>query len=469
MPSVKRRLRTKTPYLEHVEPPALLLREWRRITHSQNEVGNDKVQRWYDHAASLLGKYPLSEAAATLRANFPGVESGYTVGSVRSLLGLVQRGPAHSYKNAQNNWVSLPANCMLTFYEDAVLHEVGERRMAEWWDGQSVLKSAVEDKKVGAALTFWHSMDGSRRLPDAIEVGLTSTLIAEFEDVYCLSYQGRFENLPAHIKLIDANRVLPKDVFNSTLQHGYSRTGGFIAVLAEWLKQLGAYKLPELRAYTATTTFDGDSIWRKNAFPPVLGYGHASATLSQNPVSQDNRNPSKRREKLTYTYCMKSHDMLKIATPWRWPTGSPAQESLVARIEGCVWDAHGGHWRGGDEFEVIMDIAWDTYNNWGLRAAFNPATTHTPVPWYAWAQPLAQGSVLVVRFSYVCSLLELDFECIIRFYNNLIPIVRNCVNATSVPTTCFISDLDEFISVFKETESRTLVLQHLCFYTTDRT
>ena len=39
-----------------------------------------------------------------------------------------------------------------------------------------------------------------------------------------------------------------------------------------------------------------------------------------------------------------------------------------------------------------MNVVWDTYNNWGLRAAFNSPETHTIVPWFAWDRPLRCGS-----------------------------------------------------------------------------
>ena len=68
-----------------------------------------------------------------------------------------------------------------------------------------------------------------------------------------------------------------------------------------------------------------------------------------------------------------------MATPWRWPKGSPVLLSLVRRIKPLVTSS--GEWLSND-FEIIMNAAWDTYNNWGLRAAFNPPETYTPVPWH---------------------------------------------------------------------------------------
>ena len=43
-------------------------------------------------------------------------------------------------------------------------------------------------------------------LPDAIVAGLESTLVAEFETVFLLSY-GHFRNTPPHVQMIDASTV----------------------------------------------------------------------------------------------------------------------------------------------------------------------------------------------------------------------------------------------------------------------
>ena len=49
-------------------------------------------------------------------------------------------------------------------------------------------------------------------------------------------------------------------------------------------------------------------------------------------------------------------------------------------------------WMGGTSFEVVMNVVWDSYNHWGLRAGFNDAEVHTIVPWYARSKPLEAGS-----------------------------------------------------------------------------
>ena len=124
--------------------------------------------------------------------------------------------------------------------------------------------------------------------------------------------------------------------------------------------------------------------------------GHATATLAQNPVSFENRNMPQRFQKLTYMYANKARDFNFIATPWRWPTGSPALRSLIIRIKPMVGVS--GEWKGGAEFDSIMRTAWDTVNNWGLRSGMNLPQVHSIVPFYAWKKPLEPGSATNARW-----------------------------------------------------------------------
>ena len=195
--------------------------------------------------------------------------------------------------------------------------------------------------------------------------------------------------MPPHIIALDCRRVLPEDLFTACL-HSNTKTTGFIAVLAEWIKQVGAFELSEIAQFDAVTTFDGDSLWQSQAIPPIMECGHASATLELNLVSMENLNKPKRLTKLSYEYCAQRRDFLSMATPWRWPRGSPALQSLVRRIRPMV--RKDGTWAGGTSFLVIMHTAWDTYNNWGLRSAFNRPQTHSIVPRFAWSGPLAPGT-----------------------------------------------------------------------------
>jgi len=344
----------------------------------------DKISEWYENPAAMMSEFPLSRAAEQCRLSFPVVEEHVSLRTSRTLMNHLDVKPAHSFQY-NGKWCSLGAAELATFYEDRALHAVGKLRMEEWASQQQCCGSST---KTGAALTFWYAMNNATRLPDAIEVGLLSTTLAQFEKVFCLTYPTQqFENMPRHITILDCNAILSEDHFLRVL-HSNSRTVGFIAVLAEWIKQVGALELAELKPFVAVTTFDGDSLWQSCGIPPIMAFDHASATLELNPVSFENRDKPQRLIKLSYNYCQQPRDFLKIATPWRWPRNSPALASLVRRIRPMVQNK----WLGGTSFETIMNIVWDTYNNWGLRDAFNAPQTHTIVPWFAWGKPLQPGS-----------------------------------------------------------------------------
>ena len=189
-----------------------------------------------------------------------------------------------------------------TFYEDASLHAVGAIRMNEWWQKSDL---SQHEGRTGCALTFWASLSGvddldraaSITLPDAIKAGLSSLPLAEFEHVYIMTYGQKFDNLPSFMTVLDANRVLKEKVFLRALSSGKA-CRGFIAVLAEWMKQVAALQLPEVQQYPFVTTFDCDSLWRSRAVPPATCCGHAAGTIQQNKVSRENVNKPKRMQKL---------------------------------------------------------------------------------------------------------------------------------------------------------------------------
>ena len=254
----------------------------------------DKVTAWYNHPAALLDLHPMSQRMLDYRMSFHVLPADVSVKTMRGLVQKLDKAPAHSFRY-KNDWYSLGVEHMATFYEDAVLHAVGKRRMEEWWAGSGLAGRVCT---VGAALTFWYSLDGSNMLPDAIEMGMKSTALAEFESVFCLTYQD-FVNMPAHVRVIDCGKIMPFGKFKRALDTGSASVEGFIAILAEWVKQMAAFELPELKRFDAVTTFDGDSLWQSEAIPPAVVCGHAAATLRVNRVSYENRNKPGRLKKLT--------------------------------------------------------------------------------------------------------------------------------------------------------------------------
>ena len=282
---------------------------------------------------------------------------------------------------------------LATWYEDRALHDVGHIRMQEWWAPRSAAPLST-----GAALTFWVTLEngfevvkGPTTLPDAIEAGMRSTVLGEFEHVFCMCYPQvqTLNNMPDNITLVDATAIMDFEDFQMLLASQTPNLRGFVAVLAEWLKLVGALRLPQLADYSAVVTFDCDTLWQRKALPSKLVCGHFAGTLGQNPVSRLNRDMGKRLCGLTYNYAREPRDYLVTATPLRFPRGSPALRSLVMRILPLVV---GGRWLGGNSFDQIMNIIADTFNNWGLRASYQDEDVFTPVPYYAWDQPLKDNS-----------------------------------------------------------------------------
>ena len=103
-------------------------------------------------------------------------------------------------------------------------------------------------------------------------------------------------------------------------------------------------------------------------------------------------------------------DKLILATPWRWPLGSPALRSLVIRIKPMILPF--GCWTGGSHFDVIMKTAWDTVNNWGLRSGINEAAVHSFLPYYSWDTPLKKGSGQNKHWGMEAILAEMTIVCV---------------------------------------------------------
>ena len=190
--------------------PQSLTRTWR-----VDDENAEKSACYYQHESALLDILPLSDDAKRIRDEF---EIPKSLPSLKDCRGLVLSLPkkdrtAHAFEKVsggEKKWFSLTRETLLTYYEDRVLHAVGHQRMREWYDAQSLDTSVV-----GAALAFWENLGGGTMLPDAIVAGLESTLVAEFEAVFLLSY-GPFSNTPPHVRMIDASTVDARDFFPRT-------------------------------------------------------------------------------------------------------------------------------------------------------------------------------------------------------------------------------------------------------------
>ena len=187
--------------------PQSLTRTWR-----VEDENAQKSLRYYDHESALLDILPLSNDARGIRDGLAIPTALPSLQDCRNLvLALPQKDrTAHAFQRTcagEKIWFSLTKETLLTYYEDRVLHVVGNQRMREWYAAQRLDTSVV-----GAALAFWENLDGGPLLPDAIVAGLESTLVAEFEAVFLLSY-GPFSNTPPHVRLIDASTVDALNLF----------------------------------------------------------------------------------------------------------------------------------------------------------------------------------------------------------------------------------------------------------------
>ena len=181
-------------------------------------LAKDKVKEWYEHDAALLDSLPLDPEQTAIRDLFEEIGldlSAITCFRMRCLLKKPALHVAHSFEY-KDGWHSLSKISMATFYEDAVLHQVGKARLEKWWALQPADTKRMD--RTGAALTFWYAIppldsmgldnaEEELQLPDAIQIGLRSTLLGEFEAVYCLTYNQTFVNMPPHVQILDATRV----------------------------------------------------------------------------------------------------------------------------------------------------------------------------------------------------------------------------------------------------------------------
>lgn len=101
---------------------------------------------------------------------------------------------------------------------------------------------------------------------------------------------------------------------------------------------------------------------------------------------------------LTLNYCVAPRDYLKLATPLRFPRGSPMLANLVAKLQQCFpaegppRDMHGKPCK---EYDFVMDILRGAINKHGLRGAFQQPMVFSPVPYFAWSKPLEAGTALL--------------------------------------------------------------------------
>ena len=122
-------------------------------------------------------------------------------------------------------------------------------------------------------------------------------------------------------------------------------------------------------------------------------------TFQVNPVSLLNRDKALRLLNLTLDYCREPRDFLKLATPLRFPKGSPMLQSLVATLSFCFpgngrpREPSGNPCR---NYDFVMDTIKQHINDSGLRSAFCEPTAFSPIPYFAWSTPLQSGTAYLM-------------------------------------------------------------------------
>jgi hypothetical protein len=289
----------------------------------------------------------------------------------------------------RSHWKSMKVNDMVTFYEGRRKHMAGQVRILEW--GSSVAAQPPGGNSVGVAYAFWYALDGKNCLPWVAVEGLTSALQrAAFDKVVLLTYQD-FVNVPLGVEVQSANQLMPLDLFKKLHENGEQKIKGFIAPLSDYLRLLACRSSDA----NASWLIDCDTMWLRSAFMDYY-VGHCFGTFHVNPVSRENRNKAQRLIKLTLEYCQAPRDYWKSATPYRFPKGSPMLTALVDSLGRCF--PQGGVPQELDgsactNYDFVMAIVKTHINDFGLRPAYKEPMVFSPVPYFAWGQPLLSGSV----------------------------------------------------------------------------
>ena len=301
---------------------------------------------------------------------------------------------AHSFQaGPREEWKSLSIEVMSTVYKDRRQHMKGELEMRDWI--RNVCNGMIPGEgQVGCALAFWHNLDGTDQLPYAAVVGLASTQLGGFEATYLLSYQT-LTNVPAHVVCIDAAAVLPRHEFEAKLAAGSEKMEGFIALLADIVKMWAFVRIPTFfERHEVVNTIDVDVLWFRRNYPPRRAYGHAFGTHALNKSTRRNRQLLQYlAEERTVDYCICPRDFLALATPYRFPKGSPFLQALAQTFEGYF---DGDSWSPPDfddldkdeRFLTAMRTVSAQINISGLRGGYNNPDLYCPVEYYRWNMPL---------------------------------------------------------------------------------
>ncbi len=214
------------------------------------------------------------------------------------------------------------------------------------------------------------------------------TALRVFDAVHLYTYTVGLRNVPEGVKVMRAERLLPKELFLSYLATGSERQDGFIAPLADFVRFLAI----EATDAEASWFVDVDTHWLKPLLDLVSRamHGHLWGTFELNIRSFENLDWLKRQAKLTVEHCAHPRDYLHIATPLRFPRHSPVLRCILTRLRAIF--APDGTLNDFGGYDTVMDIVASSINDCGLRRGYQRPETFCPVPFFAWQKPLQKAS-----------------------------------------------------------------------------
>ena len=213
-------------------------------------------------------------------------------------------------------------------YERRREHMLGRQMMLEWSIGH-VMRSngdnALDVPRVGVA--FWHSIGGSKGVPDTFAYGLKTALRNSGLQVHVYHYSS-LTNLPQGVSLHDARLVLGYKIAQDILS---SKGVQFLADYVRALALLPGGLSPEGGGWF----LDGDTVWLQQA--PSLSVVDPS-TLGHFLASQQGARVLRGKSKDEFdrhwslNYLKTQGDQAYLASPFAFSPGSPLLLAWVNRL-----------------------------------------------------------------------------------------------------------------------------------------
>lgn len=250
-------------------------------------------------------------------------------------------------------------------YDQRRTHILGKAALQQHMQGEHMSMNSSRDG-VDKAFAFWYSLEGGSRLPDVIHAGLES---ATFHfSVTLLCYDPQLAAPPA-VNLVDASSFLPRADFDQLLARGAR-----LPHLADAVRMIAVSK-----HNGAAWFIDGKTLWLKrfplDAVSVVQNHGHVFASLLASPNAI--KGTAEQRDYYWRVHFLKQPgDRLYLATPCRFPFGSPVVSDLV---NWCRRNILSSLDCASLECNAFMRVLRQTVQTWGLEGAIWDPIYFSPV------------------------------------------------------------------------------------------